>query len=332
METEAQVRAKFLNQGPWIKKGRKAWATIGKRPEGTATAKAVKKKQDHLTELLRPHWEDEISYDEGVIRDSFDEALTVYQLYELAVETGYILLEDIRDQVREELAGLMWSEGARRYLYHYSYTGVAYLAQRVGVDLGFKEAELPDISTGTEGHFASFLSQHALWYGDKILDGWIGFLDDYLVIGDVDETDKDIFWDFLTTKQRKFDDERALWGFVAGADRLVTRLSELSETLSESEKPSYGMFYAYWMAKLYGYDLTKRGFVRDREQVDWAAALSQSKRIQHQLTRVTEELEKMGKKTGERSAVDLFRERDRTVREFWDITTKQFTTDPIQFR
>src|SRR5260370_26530416 len=156
-----------------------------------------------------------------------------------------------------------------------------YLAQRVGVNLGFEEILRPSIREGAEGRFASFLAQHTLWYEDPLLDGWLGFLDDYQVYRDEAKTDKTVFWNFLRTEQRQFENEAALWAFVAGADRFVTRLADLAALLSEEEKPSYGLFYAYWLAKFYGYDRTDTEYVRDLVQVDWSAALSESDRIAH---------------------------------------------------
>lgn len=330
IETEARKRIEFLNTGPWIAKGKRAWRVIGERPQAPPM---VKEKQRELRNLLRSHWEKEIIYDEGVVRDSFDEALTVYQLYELAIETGYISFEDVRDQVHRELGSLLWSDGARHYLHHYSYSAVAYLAQRVGLDLGYKEvSQLPPVREGAEGRFASFLSQHALWYKDKVLDGWIGFLDDYQVLNDAEDTDKEIFLSFLTTSSKKFDKEAKLWNFVSGADRLLMRLAGLAESLSDSEKPSYGMFYAYWMAKLYGYDLGKNGFFRDKKQVDWPAELLKSKRIAYQLDELRKPEARLPDGIDPQSAITLFEQRDKTVRDFWAITRKQFETDPIQFR
>lgn len=330
IETEARKRIEFLNTGPWIAKGKRAWRVIGKRPQAPSM---MREKQRELKSLLRSHWDKAIIYDEGVIRDSFDEALTVYQLYELAIETGYIALEDVRDQVHRELGDLLWSDGARHYLRSYSYLAVVYLAQRVGLDLGFKEVrQLPPIGEGAEGRFASFLSQHTTWYEDKVLDGWIGFLDDYQVLNDADESDKEVFWSFLTTSQEKFDEEAKLWNFVSGADRLLMRLAGLAESLSDSEKPSYGMFYGYWMAKLYGYDLGKSGYFRDKKQVDWPAELLKSKRIAYQLEELRRPEANLPDGIDPQSAIRLFEQRDKTVRDFWAITRKQFESDPIQFR
>jgi hypothetical protein len=174
-----------------------------------------------------------------------------------------------------------------------------------------------------------FLSQHILWYGDEVLDGWIGFLDDYQVLRNKKD-DKDLFWDFLTTKNGAFTskEEKALWTLVEGADRFVTRLSELATALPEEEKPSYGMFYTYWMAKLYGYDLTKRGFVQDPEQTDWAALLSSCKRLEAPET--AEKPPAAGVDLAR--ALEAFRHRDEQVRQFWEVTRKRLRSDPIQIR
>ena len=329
-ESELKARIDFLKHGRWSERGQLAWEVIGKRP--AAGSRSEVKSQRELKTLLRAHWKDAIYESEGKIRDSFDEALTLYQLYELAIETGYLPLDEVRQSIHGELSQLLWSEGARRYLKYYSYTSVAFLAKRVGVDLGFKEITVPRVRNQTEGRFASFLSQHVLWYSDDILDGWLGFLDDYLVIGDLNDADKEIFESFLNSSTKKFEEEAALWDFVAGADRLITRLAEVADMLSDDDKPYYGMFYAYWMAKMYGYDLGDDGFLRDKEQIDWSEQLVRSKRIRHQLNRASEELKKNKSNEVPENLLDLFVAKDKIVRNFWDVTRKQFETDPIQFR
>jgi hypothetical protein len=323
MVEEVQERIDYLNAGPWIEEGQKAWERIGRPPKSAKERAIGSSAQKDLKKLLRPHWNSEIYLSEGLIRDSFDEALTVYQLYELAIENQYISISDIKDQVRRELTNLLWSQGARSYLQNYNYASVIYLAQRVGVDLGFKLVQLPQIRKGSEGRFASFLSQHRLWYVDPLLDGWIGFLDDYQEYGDEEEADKEVFWQFLKTKQRKFADERMLWAFVAGAERFVTRLADLVRALSVEEEPSYGLFYAYWLAKFYGFDLTGRGYVPDSKGEDWAGALLQSKRIAsliEERRRKGEEAEKL---------LEDFRKRDVFVRGFWKRTIAHLNKTPI---
>ena len=252
-------------------------------------------------------------------------------MYELAIETGYIQLEDVRNRIYRELSALLWSDGARRYVRDYSYAAIAYLAQRVELDLGFKKIrELPPIRKGAQGRFASFLSQHALWYKDKELDGWIGFLDDYQVLNVSEETDKQVFWTFLTTS-RQLSKEARLWRLVAGADRLLMQLAGLAESLADEEKPSYGMFYAYWMAKLYGYGLEEKGFIRDPTQADWPKAMLESHRIIDQLQEANRLRGELPDGIEPQYAMTLFTRRDTVVRAFWGITRKQFENDPIQF-
>jgi hypothetical protein len=244
----------------------------------------------------------------------------VYQLYELAIENQYIQVDDIKQRAQKELTDLLWSEGSRSYLLNYCYISVVYLAQRVGVNLGFKQVQLPSIRQGTEGRFASFLSQHAVWYEDPLLDGWIGFLDDYQEYGDKKLSDKEVFWDFLRTTKREFKDEAALWALVAGADRFVTRLADFVGSLSEEERPSYGQFYGYWLSKFYGYDLSDKGYVRDKEQEDWSTALKESQRLAY-----------FGGKSQNVSenVLEAFRLREAVVRKFWLGTAALLNSNPI---
>jgi hypothetical protein len=314
MVSEVQERIKFLRSGPWIERGKSAWDRIGKPPKSSKEGQPGSTTQRDLKVLLRPHWKKAIVRKEGLVRDAFDEALTIYQLYELAIENQYLSVSDIEGQVGQELTDLLWSEGARAYLVNYSYIAVIYLAQRLGVDLGFRTVKPPSVREGSEGRFAAFLSQHMLWYADPILDGWLGFLDDYQEYKDEDQSDKEVFWDFLRTKQRAFKKEPALWVFVAGADRFVTRLADLTRTLFKEEMSSYGLFYAYWLSKLYGYDLTDKGYVPDDEQVDWSKAIMDSKRIAYLIE------QKRGAKAGgpdTQGLLDNFRLRDGIVRELW---------------
>jgi len=327
MVTEVRQRINFLKSGPWIERGESAWDRIGTPPKSSKERMAGSEKQRDLTNLLRPHWKGKpIVRKEGLVRDAFDEALTVYQLYELAIENQYISVNDIKADVEQELTNLLWSKGAREYLYNYSYIGVIYLAQRVGVDIGFLPIKLPPVQEASEGRFAAFLSQHMLWYADPILDGWLGFLDDYQEYGDENLSDKEVFWAFLRSKQRKFDDEPALWAFVAGADRLVTRLADLARLLVEAEWSSYGLFYGYWLSKLYGYDLTDDRYVLDEEQADWSKAILESKRIAHVIDQ-----SKHGEESGAnpQGLLDTFKLRDEIVRELWAHTVAHLNSNPV---
>lgn len=326
MSSEVRERIDFLESGPWIERGKGAWERIGTPPKSSKERMPGSQTQRDLKSLLRPHWKKAIARKDGLVRDSFDEALTIYQLYELAIENQYISVTDIQEEVKEDLTKLLWSEGARDYLYNYSYIGVIYLAQRVGVGLGFLPVKLPDIREGSEGRFAAFLSQHMLWYADPILDGWLGFLDDFQEYGDEELSDKEVFWKFLKTTQRAFEDEPALWTFVAGADRFVRRLSDLARMLDKEEWPSYGLFYGYWLSKLYGYDLTDDGYTPDEDQVDWAKAIVESKRIAHVIEQSKRE-EKEG--ADPQVLLETFKGRDGVVRQFWARTIAHLNSAPI---
>ena len=320
MDNEAGERIKYLNQGPWIKAGALAWQTIASPVGGPVGEPTNSETQMKLKRLLRPHWVEDIVYSEGIVRDSFDEALTIYQLYELAIENSYLDLADIKAKVTTELTRLLWSDGARSYLHFYGYMSIIALAQRVGIDLGFKKVVLPPIRNGKEGRFASFLSQHALWYEDPILDGWIGFLDDYQVLKGEIESDKSVFRKFLGSEQGVFDNDAILWTFVAGADRFTTRVADLAELLSEEERPSYGLFYAYWMARFYGFTLTDNSYVRDPKRIDWSSALSNSKRI------IYFNEKRKGSESDKADGFAAFKRHDLTVRKFWQDTLKHLGT------
>lgn len=330
MASEVQQRIDFLKSGEWVKRGNVAWDRIGTPPKSSKERKSDSETQRELRDLLRPHWKGRrIVRKEGLVRDAFDEALTIYQLYELAIENQYISVDDIKEQVQQELTNLLWSEGARDYLYNYSYIGVIYLAQRVGLDLGFLSVKLPQIREGSEGRYASFLSQHMLWYADPVLDGWLGFLDDYQEYGDEDMSDKEVFWTFLRTRHRKFEDEAALWAFVAGADRFVTRLADLARMLDVEEWPSYGLFYGYWLSKLYGYDLMDSGYERDEEQVDWSKAILESKRIASIIDQRKRETKEGADPEG---LLNTFKTRDDVVRQFWAHTIAHLNGAPVVLR
>ncbi|WP_050418990.1 hypothetical protein [Bradyrhizobium tropiciagri] len=272
-------------------------------------------KQRRLRQLLRGHWDRETTDQEDIVRDSFDEALTRYQLYELAVENGYIPLTAIEREGREDLARLLWSEAARRYLRLYHYVTVAFLASRLELDIGFP-CRPPPVREGNQAQFAFFLSQHQTWYQDVLLEGWLGFLDDYQVFSGR-RSDKEIFQDFLKSDTETFEDQFVLWQLVAGAERFLLVLSDLYTTLSPSERPSYGSFYFYWMARFYGYRSTARGFKRDRREPDWSQVLLASKRIRA-LARST-----LPTQRAERRYWMLLAKRNADCEKFWEAT-RQF--------
>jgi hypothetical protein len=80
-----------------------------------------------------------------------------------------------------------------------------------------------------------------------------------------------------------------------------------------------GLFYAYWMAKFYGYKLTDNGYVRNRKKFDWSEALQNSARIKY------DNAESKKLENGEASRVDslkAFKLRDRSVQQLLVSTRK----------
>jgi hypothetical protein len=148
-----------------------------------------------------------------------------------------------------------------------------------------------------------------------------------------------VFRDFLNKKQRKFEDESVLWAFVAGAERFVTRLADLARMLSEEETSSYGLFYAYWLSKFYGYDLTDDGYERDDEQEDWSEAILQSKRIASLIEQRKQIalVEKQNKPANQQKDVESdpqnllvnFQIRDGIFRKLWAETITHMKNNPI---
>jgi hypothetical protein len=325
---ETTQRVAFLKAGPWAARGETAWKEIARRKANPAMVRSGRtlnlaavygkvdaSQQKWLRQVLRGHWKRATRNWEDVIRDSFDEALTRYQLYELAIENGYIPLAAIRNEAREDLARLLWSEAARHYLRLYHYVTVAFLASRLELDIGFP-CQQPPVREGNQAQFASFLSQHQTWYQDVLLDGWLSFLDDYQVLN-ARRLDKEVFRDFLKSDTYILEDEFLLWQLAAGAERFLLVLSDLYTTLSRSERPSYGSFYFYWMARFYGYHSTARGFERDSKEPDWSRLLLGSKRLKaHARSTLT---------TGRanRQYWMLLAKRNADCEKFW-LVTRQF--------
>ncbi|WP_038966974.1 hypothetical protein [Bradyrhizobium diazoefficiens] len=169
---------------------------------------------------------------------------------------------------------------------------------------------------GNQAQFAFFLSQHQTWYQDVLLEGWLGFLDDYEVFSGR-RSDKEIFQDFLGSDTGAFEDEFVLWQLVAGAERFLLVLSDLYTTLSQSERPSYGSFYFYWMARFYGYRASARGFERDKREPDWSRVLLGSKRLKAHARSI------LSTKRAERRYWKLLTERNADCLKFWQLT-RQF--------
>ena len=220
-----------------------------------------------LQHLLRTHkiGQGITSPDEIKVRDSLDYALAHLMVLELAVETGYLPLDLVRDEAQRELSSLLWSDGAQQFVRYYDYVTIEYLARRLNVR-GFRNVEPPAVNPEAGTRFAVFLAQFSDWVEDKAIREWLRFLDDYAKPGE-----HQAFRSFLkggrTERSDRFD--RLLYGI----QRFLLSLSNLFGMLAPAERARFGLFYSYWMAKFFGYELTEEGY-RPTTQESWATIVA----------------------------------------------------------
>lgn len=228
-----------------------------------------------VSKLFRSHREEPITnVEELAFRNSFDEALGRLQLLELAVVTGYLPLEVVRTRAREELIVLLWPSAARQYLRIYDYLGVRFLAARVGVELGLPAVDPPAPDASAAVRYATFLSQISAWHEDPDVDEWLGFLDDYVEYED-EQADVDHFLRTgLLPDKSNLATAARFQRLAIGAERVLALLADLHNVLEPRERPLFGVYHAYWMAKLFGYKFDERRgrFVYDSDR-NWSACL-----------------------------------------------------------
>jgi hypothetical protein len=95
-----------------------------------------KRLNTQLNRVLRSHFADEEGVEsrkEILVRDSFDQALIIPQLYELAVQTAYLTVDSVRQPARRLLTNLLWSPAARHFVTAYDYIAIPMLGARESV-------------------------------------------------------------------------------------------------------------------------------------------------------------------------------------------------------
>lgn len=279
-DAEHQARYASLGKGPWREKGDYARAELKPPPQIVSLADqepaidlqtlAQSFEQGdpdgdrRLQQLLRWHGNGNDVTDpaEIAVRDSLDYALAHLMLLELAVETGYLPLDLVRDEARRELSSLLWSVGAQRFVRYYDYVSIEYLARRLNVR-GFRNIDPPAVNPEASTRFAIFLAQFSDWVEDEPLRLWLGFLDDYVKY----KGEQAAFRSFLKgeAKERSERFGRLLYGI----QRFLLSLSNLFGVLKPAERARFGLFYSYWMAKFFGYELKEDGY-RPATQDSWA--------------------------------------------------------------
>lgn len=275
-DAEYKARLASLRRGPWWIEGdiartalsppssiaqlaeRAAPVNLQALAKGYAEADPAGSR--NLQHLLRTHkiGQGITSPDESKVRDSLDYALAHLMVLELAVETGYLPLDLVQDEARREFSSLLWSDGAQQFVRYYDYVTIEYLARRLNV-AGFRNVEPPAINPEAGTRFAVFLAQFSEWVEDKAIREWLRFLDDYAKPGE-----HQAFRLFLkgasTERSDRFD--RLLYGI----QRFLLSLSNLFGMLAPAERARFGLFYSYWMAKFFGYELEEDGYRQATQQ------------------------------------------------------------------
>jgi DNA-binding CsgD family transcriptional regulator len=287
---ELEARLAAISRGPWsvgFIKARQKLAPIGEisltstggRPialEELELSASNKRKSAELSKILRVHYEEGNITDEDEIetREALDDALTIPQLYELAVQTGYLPEDSVRKPARSILTDLLWSDPARRFVEAYDYVAVPMLAARVGIS-GFVPTNPPEPTPNASLRFAGFLAHVRAFYSDEQISTWIAFLDDYIA----EDDEQDLVWEFL--RERRKSPPKRIQELLTGCQRFVTSLASAFHVLSEDEFGRYGLVHAYWLQKFFGYKRNGRGeFVKDTrvwgENDSWAQTFSTS--------------------------------------------------------
>jgi hypothetical protein len=280
---EEKSRLDEILRGPWVKNAELARKSLTFTSDlhqllandriSAQDLKAVLNSRDRrrardLWHRFEPHWPDnQFTVAESDFRDSFDDALTILQLLELAVETGYLSLEIVRPIARSEIIALLWALPARNFLDSYDYWTVRYIADRVGIDLGLPKVMPPQPVSNGETQFGAFLALVSEWSVDADLDAWLGMLDGYVFEDPDDEEyyEAEAFYEFLTTgdlpDEANLEDVLRYFSLARGAFKFLFQLHGILGPMQESERYFFVIFFAYYLSKFFGYELEQRGYV-----------------------------------------------------------------------
>lgn len=290
---ESARRIAAIREGPWTALGARARAYFKapRRLVSLALNRSIDMKDmaAYLTvtdrirctefeSLLRPHWVKAVRNEgDAAMRDSLDEALTPFQLYELAVESGYLTIEDVSSKVRGELINLLWSEPVRTFLVDYEYRHVRFLARRLGFNLGKESSDKPPRVNAHGGlYFTAFVTELGSWgYGADVTE-FLGLLDGY---GLEDPTDPD-YWepgafasfvaDGTYPDGSGIQDVGRFASLSRGFIGCCLGLDQLLSPLPTNVRSMYVGLVAYWLAKLHGNSFGRKGYYRDSDLVSWS--------------------------------------------------------------
>lgn len=288
---EEAARFRDLVRGPWARGAWRAFRHL--RPSADLSVLAYSDKLLRLTDVqqqlvrndllrqqrlrwvFRFHGESPIRDQYEIrLRDSLDRILETLTLIEIAAETEYLSLSNIRSALRRFLLDVLWCDGVRNFITNYGYISVPLLSSRLELEFGLREVGALPAFGGAEMRFATFLAQHQWWYRDSVLCAWLRFLDDYSAYPE----ERHDFAQFLKEGDPsggKEHNERFVT-LLAGLERFCTYLSTLAGVLRENETEHFFVIYLYMMARFVGNRMTLSGFEKNRGEFDWSEHLLSS--------------------------------------------------------
>jgi hypothetical protein len=121
----------------------------------------------------------------------------------------------------------------------------------------------PPPQIGGEARFSIFLGYHKQWYGDDKLEMWLRYLDDYGP-ADLDDLDGLFAKLLLNGNVGRISEahKKLILGLREGMMRFYRLLGWLFSVATSADRRHWGLMYAYWMAKAFGYELKKTGYVQ----------------------------------------------------------------------
>ncbi len=310
-DREFQARLDAISNGPWSVRAQEAKKRLS--PLGFSVSGIVKRSQvnlddvelgprgrkqvDSLARILKWHGDGRIpTRTERRIRDSVDDALTQFQMIELAIETGYLPADQVSSHIREDFIALLWSSPARKFVNEYEYSSIESLAHRLNIE-GFGKQPPRPIDPSGSVYFATFLATHRAIERDTDCEAWLWFLDDYVVRAN----EQNDFLRFLRSGNPARSIRRQQ--LIRGARNFSVMLADFLTLLPERLKGRFAAFYAYWLAKTYGYRKVNRRYTRNVDawgesgDDNWANAL---------LAWYSQDFKKVSAESGNEAEIQLF--------------------------
>ncbi|MEQ9450264.1 MAG: hypothetical protein RJQ07_01655 [Pseudomonadales bacterium] len=254
-QEEVHERLASLRHGPWASKGKFALKTMyapnleeivgrGEIDLSQIEPSGFNENETFIQRSLRYSGNVPVTDPKAQkLRGSLDSTFTHLQLMELAIQTGYLPSDVVRESARANLAAVLWSQPAQSFVQAYQYLPVAQLANRVDMT-GLSDARPPEIQDDNALRFASFLaslrqleSSPFVSYWKQVADGQVGF------------QSGEAYLRYLSGESEE--SPRGTLKVLAGLREYVVTLADLVRSLPRGSEPPFVSFYRYWLDRLY---------------------------------------------------------------------------------